>query len=198
MSSHFREQLESYLATLTIKADKVLDIGGLQLPIKGRTKDWDVHTYKIFDSIKTMKDRKADFVAEIDRTLDMHKDINELMDEWDVVFMLEVMEYVIDPVTAVTNVFDFLKPGGTAYISFPFLYPHHPPEGTDFLRFTEDGARELMRRAGFEDVEVFVRRAGPGRTTLRRFWDEERMRYRKDDLSHLDHLGYVFKGRRWA
>jgi SAM-dependent methyltransferase len=48
MSSYTRQQLESWLKTIDV-SDKVIDIGGSQNPIKGRTKSWNVEEYKILD-----------------------------------------------------------------------------------------------------------------------------------------------------
>lgn len=196
MSSFFRQQLEAYVAQLDIKADAVLDVGGLQFPIKNRVKSWEVGKYKILDVQKTMKaakGEKADYVGDVSRSLDYHESINELDAGFDIVFCLEVMEYVFDPLTALKNIRIFLKDGGTAYISFPFVYPIHPPEDTDFLRYTEHGVEKLLKEAGLKHQDTFVRRAGPGRQSLKRFFDEEGMKYRRDDLSFLDHIGYIVK-----
>jgi SAM-dependent methyltransferase len=195
MSSFFRQQLEAYLGEIDVKAGAVLDIGGLQMPVKGRVRSWDVKSYKILDAIKSMKGETADYVADISRTLDYHESINEIEATFDAVFCLEVMEYVFDPLTALKNIAVFLKQKGVAYISFPFVYPMHPPEDTDYLRYTEHGVLRLLSEAGLKltQTEIFVRRAGPGRMTLKRFYDEEGMKYRRDDLSYLDHIGYIVK-----
>ena len=191
MSSNFRIQLEHFLKTIDVKAEKVLDVGGLQYPITRRVKSWDVKEYKIFDIEETMKERNADYVGDVSRSLAYHESIDELEDEWDVVFCLEVMEYVFDPIQTLKNIHNFLKVGGTAYISFPFIYPSHPPLGTDYLRYTEDGVNKVLRESGFKEKEIVVRRAGPERRLLKQFFDEEGMKYRKDDFSLLDHIGYM-------
>lgn len=195
MSSFFRQQLEAYLAQIDVKADAVLDIGGLQLPIKGRVKSWDVQNYKILDVQKRMRAAKgeADYVGDISRSLDYHESIGDLESAFDVVFCLEVMEYVFDPFTAIKNIKAFMKDGGVAYISFPFVYPMHPPENTDLLRYTEHGVEKLLKEAGLKHLDTFVRRAGPGRHDLKRFYDTEGMKYRRDDLSFLDHIGYIVR-----
>lgn len=196
MASNFRIQLEDYLRTIDVKADAVLDVGGLQNPIRSRVHSWEVKKYKIFDVVEEMNEEKADYVGDLSRSLQYHKKINELEGEFDVIFCLEVMEYVFDPLTALENIQGFMKSGGVAYISFPFVYPMHPPLGTDYLRYTQDGVEKLLEEAGLKDFDIFVRRAGPGRNTLKRFYDEEGTRYRRDDPSLLDHTGYIVKARK--
>jgi SAM-dependent methyltransferase len=193
MSSLFRQQLESYVANLKINAEKVLDVGGLQFPIKGRVAEWNVQDYKILDVEEEMKGRKADYVGDISHSLDYREWMPEIQEENDVVFCLEVMEYVFNPVQAMKNVALFCKPGGTAYISFPFVYPMHPPLDTDYLRFTRHGVERLLKEAGFSKWEISVRKATRGASALKQFYDQEGMKYRRDDLTLLTDIGYIVK-----
>lgn len=75
----------------------------------------------------------------------------------DGVVCLEVIEHVPDPGQAVKEIARVLRPGGTAWISMPFLYPVHN-EPFDFQRYTRYGLRRDAERAGLDVVEL--RRSG--------------------------------------
>jgi SAM-dependent methyltransferase len=69
-----------------------------------------------------------------------------------------VLEHVLDPVRAVSEIVRVLKPGGIIYAETPFMQQVH--EGAyDFTRFTELGHRWLLR-----DFETIARGSlgGPG------------------------------------
>ena len=65
-----------------------------------------------------------------------------------------VLEHVVDPRAAVSELLRILKPGGVGYISTPFMYPFHASPH-DYQRWTAAGLRELFK--GFGSVEVGVR-----------------------------------------
>lgn len=162
MSSFSRQQLESWLKTITAKGN-VLDIGGSQKPIEGRTKKYDVHdeheyfpTFYILDLEQPHEvEKKPDIVADIQDL--SHINIVEFAQThkpFDQVFCIEVAEYWHDPLEALRNINCLLKKGGQLFISFHFLYPIHNPEKADYLRYTREGARKLLKEAGFEVDEI--------------------------------------------
>ena len=63
--SNYRDQLESYLKTLDIKADRVLDVGGAALLVKDRVKSWDVEEYKIADN--NIEQGESDFYIDLNK-----------------------------------------------------------------------------------------------------------------------------------
>jgi SAM-dependent methyltransferase len=71
----------------------------------------------------------------------------------DVVICEQVLEHVLDPITATRNLFGLLRPGGRLIVNTPFLVKIHAHPG-DFWRFTPDGLRILLAQAGFSDIEV--------------------------------------------
>lgn len=154
MSSHSRGQLEAWLATLEAKGN-VLDIGGSQNPIEGRTKQWDAldeteqfATFTILDLEEPHEEkRKADLVMDIQEPI-------EVESAYDQAFCIEVSEYWFNPLQALQNINKLLKNGGKLFISFHFIYPIHNPEDQDYLRYTRSGARRLLKEAGFEIDEI--------------------------------------------
>lgn len=159
MSSFTRQQLEKWVGEIEVPAGvRVLDVGGAQKPVRGRTKTWGISAqdYEILD---------LDIPHEIDvsvgeyRRLDIQK--RGLIGDrfYDILFCLEVSEYWYDPFTALKNLGQMLVRGGTLYISFHFIYPPHAPAGKDYLRYTGEGVKRLLIEAGFDHLVLTPRLA---------------------------------------
>lgn len=71
----------------------------------------------------------------------------------DGVVCLEVIEHVPDAGMAIKEIARVLRPGGSAWISMPFLYPVHN-EPFDFQRYTQYGLHRDAERAGLEVVVI--------------------------------------------
>jgi SAM-dependent methyltransferase len=67
----------------------------------------------------------------------------------DGVVCLEVLEHVPDPARVLREIARVLKPGASAWLSMPFLYPVHDAP-FDFQRYTEHGLRRDVSGAGLE------------------------------------------------
>lgn len=157
MSSYYRIELENFLKTLDVKATVVLDVGGKQLPVDKRTKSWDVGLYKVLDLPEYNLDEPFE---------------HEL--KADVVFCLEVFEYLIQPVVAMKNLAGLLKSTGKIYASFPLIYPVHNEVEFDSLRYTESGIRRIAKKAGLQITHITNRRAKTN--TLCQYYSEDGMR----------------------
>lgn len=183
MSSSYRNSLESWLSQLEVTANKVVDIGGSQLPVKGRTKSWDVQEYLIADLPKPHKGDKPDIELDMNTT----PLVSEYYGEYDVVFCLEVFEYVFNPLDAFRRINSLLKEGGKAYISFPSFYPLHEPVEEDCLRYMPAGIKKLADASGLKIVNMIPRR--PETNSLQKFFADERLRAAKNQ----DHafLGWI-------
>lgn len=183
MASSYRLSLENWLKDLDVDANAVLDFGGSQLPVDGRVKSWNVKTYIISDLKKPHKmSREVDFVFNLE--------VDHYKKEWrkfDVVFCLEVFEYVIRPDVALDNIARSLKSGGVAYVSFPFVYPIHEPVEYDSLRYTETGIRRLAEEVGLAINKIHVRR--PETSAILQVYSAERLRAAKGHDHHV--LGYI-------
>lgn len=183
MASSYRLSLENWLKELDVKAGAVLDFGGAQLPVDKRVKSWDVGAYVISDLEKPHKvGREADFIFNLEK--DHYK---KDWRKFDVVFCLEVFEYIIKPDIALDNIARSLNPEGVAYVSFPFVYPIHEPVEYDSLRYTETGIRRLAGEVGLVVNKVHIRR--PETPAVVQAYSAERLRAAKGYDHHV--LGYI-------
>lgn len=189
MSSFTRQQLERWLSKIDVKGS-VLDVGGSQNPIKGRTKSWDVNEYKILDLEQPHEvKQKPDIKLDINKNYYIHpddwefnkkkiKNNNTIYDKYhqylDNIFCIEVSEYWYNPYEALNNIWLLLKRGGLLYVSFHFIYPQHPPMRLDYLRYTPAGVERLLKEAGFEIMEHIPRRTQ--HAVLSEIWSAEQMR----------------------
>jgi SAM-dependent methyltransferase len=175
VSSSYRLELDRWLSQLDVTAKTVLDIGGSQLPVKGRTKSWDVKKYLIAD---LPEPHVGSPKPDID--IDMNQQISSDGD-YDLIFCLEVFDYIYDPMAAMFNIERLLIDGGTAWVTFPSFYPTHNPVEDDALLYKEYGIRKLAEASGLKIVQMIKRR--PETDALEQLWRRERMRAAK----HYDH-----------
>lgn len=190
MSSYSRIQLENWLKQIDVKAGRVLDVGGAQLPAEGRTRSWEAGEYVIMDLAEPHQiHHNAKMHKQLVRDIENPYCTDGLQEYFDVVFCLEVMEYVLSPKQAIDNLHELLAPGGILYISFPFIYPHHNPDGKDYLRYTKWAVKKLLEDVGFK-IEITPKYAGS--TKLLDFYSEDGMRRSKEYEGH-DEIGYMVK-----
>jgi SAM-dependent methyltransferase len=194
MSSYSRQQLEAWLKTIDVNG-KVIDIGGSQNPVKGRTKTWNAEEYKIFD-LKNPHEQKADYDIIMDFNLLAPQLIQEKYTNYfDMAFCLEVSEYWFNPHIAIFDIKKLLKENGILYISFHTLYGLHKPESLDYLRYTKYGIEKLLEENGFKIEEMIPRPiTEEGRQALIEFYKVEGMRvlYNKETFKE----GYLVKARK--
>lgn len=69
------------------------------------------------------------------------------------VLLLEVLEHIGEDRRALEEIARVLKPGGSLYLSVPFVYPIHDAPH-DFRRYTEHGLRRMLEGAGFSLAEI--------------------------------------------
>jgi len=202
MSSLSRIQLEEWLKTLTNIKGRILDIGGSQNPIVKRLSNTELYIddYKILDletphEVKQKPDIKLDIQNEwLGKFVLEEPEFKGLIDSFDVAFCIEVSEYWWHPICALFNICGFLKKGGILYISFHFVYMQHAPKGTDFLRYTPDGAEKLLKEAGFEILEHKHRMAESELLTM--YYGCDKMRGIKDNSVNHNVIGSLIKAKK--
>lgn len=172
MSSSYRLELDRFLAELDVKAERVLDIGGSQLPVKGRTKSWKVKEYLIADLPQPHADSpKPDIVMNLNACSEIEKN------SFDMIFCLEVFDYIYNPANALDEIKWILKTNGTAWVTFPTQYPLHQPVEDDALRYMPGGIKKLAFYAGLEITQMVPRRTETD--AIYRAFRTERMRCAK-------------------
>ncbi len=72
---------------------------------------------------------------------------------FDGVLCTQALEHVPDAHVLLSEIHRVIKPGGWLIISVPFVWQEHE-EPYDFFRFTRFGIAELLKKAGFDVVNV--------------------------------------------
>ena len=157
--SKTREQLENWIEDIQVgDNDKVLDIGGSQLPVNKRIRFSDTAVFKILDLEKPHHCvKEPDIICDLNKGFFQEGTDPNLLTGYDVAFCLEVTEYLYDPIVALETIASMLKSEGVLYISFHFIYPVHNPKEFDYLRYTPIGAKKILEKTGFEVVEITPR-----------------------------------------
>jgi len=187
LASYSRQQLENWLKTLEVKVDSLIDVGGSQNPVKGRTKSWEVKDYKILD-LKQPHECKQ----KPDYTWDLNDEAREAWPKEmaDMIFCLEVSEYWWNPFQALKNIHHFLKSNGKLYISFHFLYPLHEPKEQDYLRYTKFGVKKLLEESGFRIEKIIPRKTQ--KLSPMTLYNAEQMRPSKTYNDHAE-IGFLIE-----
>lgn len=185
MGSYYKQQLNDWKRSLNVKAERVIDVGGAQDPIKGMTASWEVEEYTIVD-LPVPHNTKVE--------PDIHHDMNE---PWvgdyqaDIVFCLGVSDYIINPNIFMDNIKKMMRLDGIAWIEFPFVYPIHNPKDDEGCRYSEGCIRRLAKQAGLKVEEIIYKRPKPENPYLLRFYALDGMR----SADGVDHnvTGYIVR-----
>lgn len=191
MSSSYRNSLNQWLAELDVKANRVLDIGGSQLTMPKRVKSWDVGEYLIADLAEPHEDSTPpDITMDLNAPFFITKMDEEIYaDKYDLIFCLEVFDYVFDPMQAFDTISQLLANKGTAWVTFPSIYPLHQPIEDDALRYMPGGIKKLAKTAGLTIEEMIPRRFETDA------WDRTIRSERLRAAKHEDHnfSGWIVK-----
>lgn len=196
-SSYTRVQLNDWLKSISISSKRVLEVGASLNPVIKKVNKWDVKEYKTLDN-NIEVDCKPDFF--VDLNLLHFSDKNGwgrsvqkvLQYKPNVLFCLEVMEYIYKPETVLKFFYEVLAPKGTLYISFHSIYPIHQPYKFDSLRYTKWGIVHLLEEVGFTKWEITPRIATKGRDALNAFYKAEKMHGLRNSNEQFN-IGYFIK-----
>ena len=187
MSSTSREQLERWLSNIDV-IGRILDIGGSANGLKNRVKSFNPKKYLIMDNNAEKGWHEKWTEPDIKESIESFGSpkIAKYKNYFNQIYMIEVSEYLINPLIAITNVYFMLKKGGKFYSSYHMCYPKHNPESKDFLRYTDWGIKKLHEIAGFKDIKITPRTT---ENNLAGFYSAERMR----GIKGIDHnvIGYM-------
>lgn len=189
MGSIYKQQLNDWVASLDVRADVVLDIGGSQNPIKGRTNTWEVGEYKIVDLEQPHALKQApDIVQDMNGSIDMSH--SQWFEKATLIFCLGVFDYVINPNIAMENIYTLLINGGFAWIEFPFVYATHEPVMQEGCRYSEGCIYRLCKQANLKVVDMIRK---PARSSkLIEFYKEDGHRMAKSYAWH-NTTGFIVK-----
>jgi SAM-dependent methyltransferase len=76
-------------------------------------------------------------------------------ESYDMVFSTQVIEHVIEPPKMVQECYRVLKPKGVLILTGPFYWPLHEIPN-DFFRFSRYGFESLLKKAGFQGIEIIA------------------------------------------
>jgi len=191
--SKYRQDLEAYLKTVDVNCQTCLDIGGSAYPIEKRVKSWNVKDYKILDNNneKGLHDkwREPDYIADLDNDPLFEKAYRY---ERDIIFCLEVFEYVVTIPEILQDIYDLLNDEGILYVTTCEKYPVHNPIESDSSRLTKVGFEKLIKWK-FEILECIPRRYSPEAFKhLQSAWRIDGLRVAKHFPDH-DVVGHIWK-----
>jgi len=190
MGSYYKQQLNDWKATLDVNTDVVFDVGGAQDPITRHIKNWNVKEYKIVDlAVPHVLEAPVDYVQDFNEPLDLKTGITKYKGKVDTVFVLGVMDYIINPNIAMNNIYELLSETGSAWVEFPFVYPIHNPVDDEGCRYSEGCVRRLAKQANLKVNTLIYKTPKPGNRYLLQFYAEDGMRSARG----VDHnvIGYI-------
>ena len=107
----------------------------------------------------TYNDPELEFVNPLKKTqvsypeYDLHTISNHFKNEFDFFLFSQTIEHLYNPIEAVKQIYEIVKPGGYVFTSVPTLnIPHMTP--IHFNGFTPMGLAMLFKTAKFEIVEI--------------------------------------------
>lgn len=187
--SLYKDQLNNFVASLELKGKVLLDWGGSQNPIKGRTFSWDIEDYKVVDLEEPHSNSpKPDIVQDANQPLS--GEILDYVGKADIIIALGIYDYVINPGITTDSIAQLLSPTGYAWIEFPFFYCTHEPIEDEGCRYSEGCIKRLMKQSNLNIVELIRKPAGNDH--LVRFFAEDGQRMSKNYPYH-NSVGFIVK-----
>ena len=127
----------------------VLDLGGVK----------DSSYLRVFKGDFAVTTVNIDAKAAPDIMCDLERPLPVGDGTYDHALLINVLEHVFGHKALLQETARVLKPGGSAVIVIPFLFPVHPsPE--DYHRLTESALRRELQVVGFKDIRVTPLGAG--------------------------------------
>ena len=188
--SKSREQINHFLNGIDIEGKLVLDVGVQNNPASNYCKG-KASVYKTLDIDGQWN---PDFVNDLNDYVINKNDLS-----FDIVFCMEVLEHVWNPINALKNLYKYTKENGVCYISVPFINPIH--DKWDYLRYTPEWFKKVLPRVGFKDIKITNRMASVGQCSLSHFYTEEGLKFSKirkqmGDSELINLIGVIVEARK--
>jgi len=91
--------------------------------------------------------KQADIVADLNNRLPIEDN------KFDTAICISVMEHLLEPQIALSEIARILKPDGYLFLSTVWIYPYHG-EPDDYFRYSGKCLEYLLEKAGFEKVSI--------------------------------------------
>tara|TARA_B110000977_G_scaffold125183_1_gene160308 strand:- start:11966 stop:12634 length:669 start_codon:yes stop_codon:yes gene_type:complete len=123
---------------------KTLDLGSDNVP--NNPTNYLLEKNEIFYASKFPKQKKT-------IQIDLENHPNKVVDKFDNIFLINVLEHIKNVNNCLFNINDLLKQGGKLFGSTPFIfYIHASPN--DYLRYTKQFLEETLKDNNFTDIKV--------------------------------------------
>ena len=124
----------------------IYDLGAGESPYKDFFLQHADH-YIAVDWANSFHNTKADITANLNHFLPIKPEIA------DTVISLSVLEHLCEPQNMLNEAFRILKPGGRIFLQVPWQWCIHEAP-CDFFRYTPYGLKYILKKAGFEDIDI--------------------------------------------
>lgn len=94
------------------------------------------------------------YASQADITADLNKKFPIEDNKFDAAICISVLEHLLEPQNALSEIARILKPDGYLFLSVPWIYPYHG-EPNDYFRYSGDCLKYLLEKAGFAIVSIF-------------------------------------------
>ena len=108
-------------------------------------------------NLKNARYRNTDIKQKsgVDIVLDLTKPLPLSDDSFDAALLFNCLYIFEKPVDVLREIHRILKKDGKFLLITPFVF-NEAPEPNDFWRFTSQGLQEILRKAGFEEIEIIA------------------------------------------
>ena len=173
--SKSREQLQKYLSEIDIIDKVVLDAGSGSREHWAR--NWTRGEPEEYITLDSEEFPDVTIVTDLNEEGIYKESDNFDSQNFDIIFCLETLEHLWNPIEALRTFMRVLKPNGKAYFSTPLINPYH--DTVDYARYTDEWYQKVLTEVGFKDIKIKPRVATDGLPRLLDFYKAEGLRMSK-------------------
>lgn len=185
--SKSRDQLIEYLKQIDITDKVVLDAGSGSKEHWAR--NWTKGEPKEYKTLDIDKSFGVTILGDLNIVpANLYESI------FDIIFCLETLEHLWNPLNAIKFIYKILKTDSTAYFSTPLINPYH--DTVDYARYTDEWYEKVLTEVGFKDIEITPRLTTDGLPYLLQFYKVEGLRLSKiraGQEAKMAEIGYIVK-----